>query len=154
MQCSNPANPWGNIEIRLRVVGTNVSDVVKNTHTHKEPAKRNLTDHVRPTYDPLTTKKATTMELQRHHDGDELVVLNEHSSFLFSLLTSLDDSLLSALSFLPLVLLIPRQSSSPSGVFKCLCILSFVCSCGCFSCSCPRSPSRLNTFSFSRSLSH
>ena len=46
MQCSNPANPWENIEIntsspRLRVVGTNVSDVAKNTHTHKEPAKRN-----------------------------------------------------------------------------------------------------------------
>ena len=78
MQCSNPSNPWGNIKIntsspRLHVVGTDVSDVAKNTHTDTQRARNeNLTDFARPTYDPWTREKATTMELKRHHDGDEL----------------------------------------------------------------------------------
>ena len=64
----------------------NAHDDRSSTRKHSEALhdKRGylVVRHARPTYDPLTTEKATTMELQRHHDGDELVVLNEHSSSL------------------------------------------------------------------------
>ena len=58
------------------------------------------------------------MELQRHHDGNKLVILNEHYSSLFSLLTSLDNSLLLALFFLSSDPHSPAIALS-SGVFKC-----------------------------------